>query len=866
MRIEGVTKKLIQKTEDKFRAWDEVVKNNTLETGTKEEIARAYLLLKDPTIYFYAWFKDPRDPTKPFKFYPYQDIIINDSGKRIAFAAANQIGKGQPLSTAIFTINGSKTFKDLKIGDEVFGSEGKPTKIINFPYEGMRPCYNVTFDDESSTIVSKEHLWKCKTSKQRFRKKYIIGRGKKKGQEFENKEYNQWITLSTEDILEKGRYNPTTNPYNKVSIPICKAVNYPIQELKVNPYILGLLLGDGCFTNYSYCSGDKELILEMSKYFRKNYFLDFNDRYNLYIPRIQIKSFLEKFNLLDKKSDTKFIPEQYKLASIEQRKALLRGLMDTDGSVYGKYSTLEYCTVSKQLKEDFVELINSLGGVVNKVTIKKPFYYDKNRDKVKGKDAYSIRFKINFNPFKLKRKADNWKPVTKYRHERLIEKIEYVGWKKTRCIEVDNEDHTYCSDKSYIVTHNSITLCAKAIVFALHNSGTTTLMVSRTLPQSKDLLLQIKNFLRNSSLDYQEDLGDTETKTEIYFRHYVPVEEYDEELGRVITKKKELPQSRIICVPATEAALGYAVDLALVDELAFYEDGDYFYNQILQPRTYTTKGQIIVFSNPNGQQGIFWNLWNDKHFNTYRFNFLDCPTNTLEEFDRIAKGLTRERIDSTLQAEFTDPEGGFLTLQERKDMQQDRPNILPSIITQPVYIFFDWAKSIDRTVRIIGVPIRNNKDDWADEVYVYEMKEYTKDTPYTEIIDVDLKNLVHEIGLKNVAMVGWDNTGVGKGLEDFVNRINQLGIMTMPVEFSGQNKSRIYTLFKLLAEQKRIKVPRVDDCDKQLSSLRFKKSTRGYLMVHHENEKDRDDYPDALAGICSLMISPDSPPITCEII
>ena len=412
----------------------------------------------------------------------------------------------------------------------------------------------------------------------------------------------------------------------------------------------------------------------------------------------------------------------------------------------------------------------------------------------------------------------------------------------------------------------SIALCLKGVVFALHNPGKTALMTSKTLPQAKDLLRQIKQLLMNSILAYKYDVGDSETKTEIYFKHYEEVDVPDETLEVNFTEMRELPQSRIICVPATEAALGYAVDLALVDELGFYENGEYFYKQILQPRTYTTKGQIIVFSNPNGQRGIFWEIWNDLGFHRYSFNFLDCPTNTQEEFDRLSLTLTREQIDSTLLAVFTSPEGGFLTLTERKDMQEERDSMLPSVITSPIYIFFDWAKAMDRTVRTIGIPIRKSEDDWAAEVYVYEMLEYPQGTPYTEIIDEDLKSLVTELGLQKVAMVGWDNSGVGRGLEDFVKRIQQLGIPAMPVEFSLENKSRIYTLFKLLAEQRRIKIPYVRECDKQLSALRFKKSTRGHLQVHHENDKDRDDFPDSLAGLSSLMISPDSPPITCTIV
>ena len=69
-----------------------------------------------------------------------------------------------------------------------------------------------------------------------------------------------------------------------------------------------------------------------------------------------------------------------------------------------------------------------------------------------------------------------------------------------------------------------------------------------------------------------------------------------------------------------------------------------------------------------------------------------------------------------------------------------------------------------------------------------------------------------------------------------------------------------------MAENRRIKIPYVEQCDKQLSMLRFEKSPRGLLKVHHENEKDRDDFPDALAGLASLIIAPDNPPISAVII
>jgi len=407
----------------------------------------------------------------------------------------------------------------------------------------------------------------------------------------------------------------------------------------------------------------------------------------------------------------------------------------------------------------------------------------------------------------------------------------------------------------------SLALCCRALHFALNNPGTTRLMFSKTLPQSKDLLRQIRALLRTCTIDYEHTIGESYNKTEIYLKHYDVIIENGKKI------KKELLDSRIICLPASESALGYAAHEEDLDEVAFYENGRHFYYQIALPRTYTTKGRICMVTNPNGQIGIAWDIWDKKNnFHKYRFNFLDCPTNTQEEYDALKLSMPRHQFDSTVNAIFTDPEGGFITLSERKDMQDENiPNRLPSLVTAPLYIFYDFAKIHDRTVRIIGIPINANKDDWAPEVQVKEMKEYSEGVGYDIVVN-DLKELVQSYGNQRIAMIGWDNTGVGSGINDFIKRVRQLGISAVPVEFSLQNKSRIYTLFKLLVEQRRIKMPFVEECDNQLASLRFRTSTRGYLQVHHENEKDRDDFPDALAGLCSLIIQPEYVPVTVTIV
>tara|TARA_Y100000310_G_scaffold95467_1_gene93288 strand:- start:1937 stop:3499 length:1563 start_codon:yes stop_codon:yes gene_type:complete len=396
----------------------------------------------------------------------------------------------------------------------------------------------------------------------------------------------------------------------------------------------------------------------------------------------------------------------------------------------------------------------------------------------------------------------------------------------------------------------SITLCCKALHFALTNPGKTVLLVSKTLPQSKDLLREMRRLLNSSNFNWKEQVGDAENKTELYFTHT------KKEKGK---KPKNLDQSRIVCVPATEAALGYAADLLLLDELAFYDEGRYFFYQIAQPRTYTTKGQIIVFSNPNGQQGVFWELWKDADFSKYSFNFLDCPTNTLEEYQKLRKKLTRAEFDSTVDSKFTSPEGAFLTDNELKAMIDDKiPNTLP-IVTQPIYVGLDLAKVKDRTVRVIGIPIRNpDSEDMTPHLKVLNIKEYPQGTEYTEVID-DLEVLFNHYKQTGVASVGFDATGVGKAVEEM---LRNRGIPAVPVIFSLENKSRLFTNFKFLAEQKKLTMPNMEEAFFQFSQLRFKRNSRGYLQVHHENENDRDDIPDAVAILVEVAISPGSTPVS----
>ena len=841
----------------KFELWDEVIHDNSLASTDSETVKRVYGLLSDPTIYAYAYFHD--DDGSPFRMTAYQDAIVNcvHDGTELCperfvlFKAANQIGKGFDTDELVQTPSGFKRIGDLVIGDYVYGMDGKKTKVIGFPYQGKLPLYKVTFDDGCEINVNKEHLWICKTSKERFRKRYTKGL-----KTWDNPSYNNWLVCSTEDIIQKGQYTPFPKCNGtKVSIPVTLPVELPEKVLPIDPYVLGLLIGDGSLVSgVSFCTGDKEIkTLIDSKYDNT---LKYRFDSGIFSGTLKnLNKYVRSLGLLGKHSDDKFIPIDYLNGSIYQRRELLKGLMDTDGSVYGNHSTLEYCTVSSQLKTDFVELVNSLGGLVNSVTEKKPFYYTCGRNKkVFCKKAYSIRFKVLFNPFRLSRKYKLWKPVTKYRHERIIEKIEKLDkFGDIRCIAVDNSNGSFLVTKDYIVTHNSKLLCLMAIYHAFNEENVNVVMVSKSLPQSQFLLAQIRHTLNNSKFadTWRENIGDTANTTVLTFKR--EYKDKDGKLTRTMT-------NRIICAPMGEGLLGYPVHYLYLDELDFYEDAQKFFWKIALPRTNKTKGQIIGFSNPNPDMSrnssLLWDLWTGNLFRRkFSFNFLDAPWNTRLEYDMVKKSSPSYIFASTHDGEFPKEGGGFFKYIEIQDMmQKDWVNQLP-IVDRPVYIGLDLAKVRDQSVMVIGTchKFTDSGDDTLQEIRIHYIKSWEVKTDYDAVID-ELKQVIdlYQMQHHGVASVGFDATGVGKAVEDIMKMKT---IKATPIDFNLQSKSRMYGNFKMLAEQRRIKIVYDSECEDQLSKLIFDRTPRGYLTVRHEKESDFDDYPDAIVCLIDVALN-----------
>ncbi len=364
-------------------------------------------------------------------------------------------GRSQPLESLLMTPNGWRKMGEIKIGDEVVGSDGKPIEVIGVFPQGKKEVYRLTMTDDSTVLACKEHLWQVKTMEDKRRNKSAR-------------------VLETQEMLGNFRRN---HQY-RYELPIISApVEFECQQVSVEPYILGLLLGDGCITGKnspSFCTADAELasnlefaLADMNLSLHRKSKIDFTitktqGKTNSTIPNLLTKA-LRELSLLGTYSSTKFLPENYLYNSTEVRIALLQGLLDTDGgpvTQIGRSCRIQYTTTSEKLKDDVIFLVRSLGGTANfrkrKAEGRKPGFANGRPVPYKN-DAFvlDIRLPENIKPFRLSRKAVIYENFGGGRPMRFIKNIEYVGKMETQCISVSAIDSLYLTD-DFILTHNTL--------------------------------------------------------------------------------------------------------------------------------------------------------------------------------------------------------------------------------------------------------------------------------------------------------------------------------------------------------------------------------------------------------------------------
>lgn len=340
------------------------------------------------------------------------------------FLAFPGIGKPTTLSTPVATPEGWVAKGDLSVGDYVIARNGKPTMVLATIDQGELDAYKVTFSDKTSVVVGPDHDWTVYTRDTYYNSKNTV------------------VKTTTElmnDLTYVRHSEPNKKPMYKYIVPNVEPVQYEHKDLLVDPYTLGVLLGDGSISKQPIFVVDDPEIAELvqennpdrtvSRYKKND---GAGQRYSI----LGLQQNIRKLGV-DKLSHSKRVPKEYLFASVSQRLELLRGLMDTDGSCQPNKRAV-FHSYNGGLADDVAELARSLGGTAR---------VDVYRDGIE----YAVKMRLPFNPFNLSRKAKNY--VVKD-WARSVVSIEHVGREPMRCISVEDSEHLYAVN-DYIMTHNS---------------------------------------------------------------------------------------------------------------------------------------------------------------------------------------------------------------------------------------------------------------------------------------------------------------------------------------------------------------------------------------------------------------------------
>jgi twitching motility protein pilT len=394
----------------------------------------------------------------------------------IIFSAPTGSGKAV-LDTTLIPVADDRHYvqiKDIKVGDLVYNRLGSPVNVIGVYPQGKKDVYRVNFTDGRYLDCCKDHLFSYYTQDQKTK--------------YAHDKYNtppKFNVSTVEELLNRGIGNICGNRLSlKYWIPNNQPIEREEQDYYLNPYVLGVLIGDGCLTErqLTISSNDSfivekvssllnvENIVKRSSIHTYSWYFVISDR--MYEKRNKLVSTVDVLSeipeLDNMHSYEKFIPDIYKYGSIEQRYKLLQGLFDTDGTVDKHRARVSFSTTSKHLVDDIQEVLWSLG-------ISSTVEIDNRLSGHHKHISYTLyvrtSFQIKKKLFTLPRKLNRIIDYEEY-HKNTDKKVrtyDFIGIQSIEkldkqedmtCICVDDTEHLYQVSNQYIVTHNSSTMAA----------------------------------------------------------------------------------------------------------------------------------------------------------------------------------------------------------------------------------------------------------------------------------------------------------------------------------------------------------------------------------------------------------------------
>jgi hypothetical protein len=328
------------------------------------------------------------------------------------------------LDTPLPTPTGWTTMGEVAVGDRIIGASGRPVRVLKVTdIAERRHCYRVTFRDGTSVVASAGHLWQTRVTGSAAKPK----------------------VRTTEEMFLDGR---------RFSLPANVGIDTDAIDLPIDPYILGLWLGDGDKNNATISVGDLDMAATTDNLERRGYTTRQCAGGNLLyvsLPGSTRNRFSKVDGLLVRLRHAgilgnKHIPQVYLRAGTEQRRELLRGLMDSDGFV-SPSGHATFSNDSETLLDGITELLLSLGQRPGRG------YQIDARSKVGriGRIWFTPRW---LQPFSLPRKASRVRPARMGEWD-SIATIEATESVPVRCVAVDSEDHLFVAGAGWKVTHNT---------------------------------------------------------------------------------------------------------------------------------------------------------------------------------------------------------------------------------------------------------------------------------------------------------------------------------------------------------------------------------------------------------------------------
>lgn len=403
--------------------------------------------------------------------HPHQRDAVLDESKRISLLVGRGGGKGLPLTEPVMTPSGEVPIAKLRVGSRVLAPDGTVSHVIGVFPQGRREVFEIEFDDGAVARCDDQHIWPI----------HVQGRDRDtcRGRDMTALEGPGYQLMLMPEVIRRWEAG------HRLHIPTMSApAAMPHRGQKkwqvIDPYVLGLLLGDGSLRSgdVRFFTDDAELadaIVEAGLEEKRP-----DARNGLRIFRAPVGSdvyrALVSLGLIGKHAWDKAIPAPYRVSSPERRLAILQGLMDTDGYIDHRGNTT-FCSTSKTLAAEVQWIVRSLGG---KATLW--------RKKTARRDAFTVYIQPGgkFVPFRLRRKAERARPYQHARLWRRVVAIRPLGKQRTVCIQVDHWSGLFVT-RDFVVTHNTTVLRTRAVLKMISTPNARIAYVATSRPEAERL-------------------------------------------------------------------------------------------------------------------------------------------------------------------------------------------------------------------------------------------------------------------------------------------------------------------------------------------------------------------------------------------